>query len=420
MLVFQAMKILILYRHFWPDSPPYASMLRSIGRSLTDAGHDVTVWAEQPCYKASDYHRNAPSRETLDGIKVERLARLPVRAMPVAMRLLDKLLFIPRLLVKAVCSRVRNAHYDLVWTATIPPVLQGWAGRKIAGLFGARFLYHCQDLYPELAGHMGLWRQDGLLYRTMADIERRTRERADMLVTLSTDMEATVRALGEPQNLKVINNFPLESFSDVGTTYTNISLPLTRNDRKIQLIFAGNIGLFQGLETVIDAMRLIESDCPDIEFVLMGEGKALPNLKRRASGLSNVRFERHRAFDEARSLIATADVGVVSLEPEIYRYAFPSKTLTYLDLDVPLLVLVEEDSELASMVLTKKIGFVVEPRDTKKIEDQLRTISGNRSQLWDMKRAVHETYCNTLSGKARLKQWTTLFDDLAASGGPKA
>ena len=347
----ERVRILILYRHFWPDSPPYASMLRSIGRALVEAGHEVTIWTEEPCYKASDRNCPAPRREVLDGIVVERFTRLPDHVATGPMCLLDKLLFVPRLLLKAVIRRARGLRYDLVWTATIPPVLQGWAGRIIAGLFGAKFLYHCQDIYPELAGHMGLWRQDGLLYRVMASIERRTRERADLLVTLSDDMAATVRALGEPRKLVVINNFPLEDFSTVAVSGNERPVVETRrDDDKIRLIFAGNMGIFQGLEAVIDAMRLIETDCPAFEFVLMGEGKALPDLKRRAAGLSNVRFEPHRPYEEAQALITAADVGLVSLEPEIYRYAFPSKTLTYLGLGMPMLAVLEPESELANMI----------------------------------------------------------------------
>lgn len=369
------MKILILYRHFWPDSPPYASMLRSIGRALVEAGHEVTIWAEEPCYKPSDYNRSVPRRETVDGIVVERFARLPGPVATRSIRLLDKLLFVPRLLLKAVVRRARRARYDLVWTATIPPVMQGWAGRTIAAMFGAKFLYHCQDLYPELAGHMGLWRRDGLLYRIMARIEARTRARADLLVTLSDDMAATVRALGEPRKLVVINNFPLEDFSASGSEPPPSVVPARRDDGKIQIIFAGNMGIFQGLDAVVEAMRLIEIDCPALELILMGEGKMLPDLKKQAAGLSNVRFERHQPYEEAQSVIAKADVGLVPLEPGIQRYAFPSKTLTYLELGLPIFVIIDADSELAKMVTNKGLGWVSPGRDSEQIRQALLLIS---------------------------------------------
>lgn len=373
------MRILVLYRHFWPDSPPYASMLRSIGRTLVEEGHQVAVWAEEPCYKPSDRRLNVPRREILDGVAVERFARLPDCFAPTLMQMIDKLLFVPRLLLKAIVRRTRGASYDLVWTATIPPVVQGWAGRTIARLFGAKFLYHCQDLYPELAAHMGFCPQGSLLYHIMMRVERRTRESADLLVTLSDDMAETIRALGKPRKLAIINNFPLEDFSAAGHELTVPVVPLPRGEGKIQLIFAGNLGIFQGLETVVEAMRLIETDCP-LELILMGEGKALADLKRRAAGLSNVRFEPHRPYEEARALIAAADIGLISLEPEIYRCAFPSKTLTYLELGVPLLAILEPESKLAQMIEENRLGWVAPVRNPAAIGNSIRRAAADLSQ----------------------------------------
>ena len=48
------MNILFFYQHFWPDSPPYANMLRAIGGHLQQQGHAVTVLTGEPSYKTSD------------------------------------------------------------------------------------------------------------------------------------------------------------------------------------------------------------------------------------------------------------------------------------------------------------------------------------------------------------------------------
>src|SRR5690606_10824629 len=116
------MKILIVYRHFWPDSSPYASLLRSIGGHLVKQGHDVTIWCEQPCYKAADRMHTAPKTEILDGISVERFSRLPLSNRISIIGTLDKLMFLPLLLGKALRRKISGDKYELVWTATIPPV----------------------------------------------------------------------------------------------------------------------------------------------------------------------------------------------------------------------------------------------------------------------------------------------------------
>jgi len=370
------MRILIVYRHFWPDSPPYASMLRTLGRCLSEDGHDVTVWTMQPCYKTIDRQNRAPSSELLDGIMVERMEPFPGARRFAPLRTLDKIALPLRVITKALWRRLKGERYDLVWTPTIPPIAAGLAGRTIADLFGARFLYHCLDLYPEIAGHTGLWRRNGLVYRVAAAIERRTRRRADLLVTLSEDMADTVRALATPRRIAVINNFMLEDFrgrEEPAPPFAHSRTRSLRTDDKIQIVFAGNLGQFQGLETVVDAMKLIERERPDLELLMMGEGKAMPMLRERSAGLSNVRFEPHRPFSEAQRIIADADVGLVSLEPGIHRYAYPSKTLTYLGLGLPLLVLVDDDSNLATWVVEDRLGWATDRQSSRRIADLLRT-----------------------------------------------
>lgn len=405
------MKILVVYRHFWPDSPPYASMLRSIGRRLAADGYEVTLWCERPCYKLGDGEIDAPLRETLDGIAVRRFARLPGWRRSGAIRLADKLLFVPRTILRALATRLAGRRYDLVWTATIPPVLSGWAGRSMARLFGARFLYHCQDLYPELGAHMGMWSEQGLRHRLLARIEAKTRRRAHPLVTLSDDMAATVRMLAEPHSLAVINNFMLEDFSTADSGADRSPTPDARDDDKTRLIFAGNLGIFQELEVVIDAMRLVADERPDLELVLMGDGKALPKLLKRSEGLANVRFEAHRPFDEASREIAQADAGLVTLEKGVYRYAFPSKTLTYLGLGLPMLAIVEPESELAGMIVDNDLGVVAPSRDAQGIAKLLRTLRPSDRSRRDRLRGW---YAETMASHKALDRWAALIGSLRA------
>ncbi len=403
------MRILILYRHFWPDSPPYASMLRSIARRLVADGHEVTIWTQEPSYKASDFVHRVPRREVLDGIGVERFGLLPGFRQIGPVRVLDKLLFPLRLLLNALWRWLKGERYDLVWTATIPPVAQGMVGRWIAVLFSAKFLYHCQDLYPELGGHSGIWREDGLLDSVLSGIERRNRSRADVLVALSEDMAATVRGLAIPRGeLAVINNFMLEDFAGESAT---TALPAPPVREKVRLIFAGNLGQFQGLDLLVDAMRLVEAQRSDIELVFMGEGKALAGLKVQAAGLASVVFEPHRPFEAAQADIAAADVGIVSLEPGIYRLAFPSKTLTYLGLGLPLLCVVEPESQLARMVADNRIGWVA-PRDPAAIAAAIGKIGDARGDLPAMRNTAADWFTSRLDRPAVLDRWSAMIGGL--------
>ena len=402
------MKILILYRHFWPDSPPYASMLRSIGGHLAAQGLDVTVWCQEPGYKATDRLIDAPRRDVVDGIKVERQAALPGFRRAGLVRTLDKVLFPLRLLAKAMWRRLRGENFDLVWTATIPPVVQGMIGRWIARLFGAKFLYHCQDLYPELGAHSGSWKAGGVVDRAMRAVEAHNRREADVLVALSADMADTVRALAQPRGeLATINNLSVVSF-----TGESDALPLPaktgpRGDGPVELMFAGNVGRFQNLHLVLDGFCASRAAPDRMQLTFLGDGAAKEGLQKRAADLANVAFLPHRRFAEARAIITRADVGIVSLEPGIFRLAFPSKTITYLSLGLPVLCIVEPESEIASLIRDNGLGWTAAP-DVAAIAEATASIEGARADLPDIAQRVRSYYTQNMANDAILGQWSAL------------
>jgi glycosyltransferase involved in cell wall biosynthesis len=415
-------KILILYRHFWPDSPPYAAMLRSIAAHLVAAGHEVTIWAEMPVYKQSDGDLSPPRREVLDGIQVERFRRLPLWHRSGFVRTLAKLAYVPRIIAKALTAKAAGYEFDLVWTATIPPVLQGWCGRTVARIFAAKFLYHCQDLYPEIAVQSGMITEGGLLHRMGKAIEGKTRASADMLVTLSADMEATAAQLRSPRQSAIVNNFLLESFSQqrsssAKTVPSGHSQHISSGDADestIRIVFAGNVGRFQGLSQFVEGF-LDACETTPLHLTILGEGRALDDLKRQASGSPHIRFRNHLPFSDAAAVIAAHDFGLVALEPELYRYAYPSKTLTYFGLGLPVLAMVEPESELARLIEANGLGSVFPARSPKNIAAALCQLGRGADALPVLKANAARHYAERLATPARLNDWGTLINGLSAN-----
>ena len=404
------MKILIIYRHFWPDSAPYGAMLRSIGKHLSGEGHEVAVWSEHPGYKSGDLALTTPAAEVIDGMRVSRMGRLPGMRFSKWLRLADKALFPLRAFFKAIRHRLAGERYDLVMAVTTPVILSGMFGRLDAKILGADFLYHCQDIYPELGAHMGFWRSGGLLYRLLGALDARTRRKADYLVTLSQDMLDTVTELARPEgHVELINGFLPENFADADRRPAPPPPREYRSDR-MQLIFAGNLGVFQGLEGIVDAMRLIEQELPGLELLFLGEGKALPGLRERAKNLGNVLFKGHLPQAEAQDVIARADMGIVSLEPNIYRVAYPCKTFSYLGLGLPVLAIVEPRSELAHMVAQNGLGVVSQGREIDQIADALRAACRFHADDPEPQRRIVEYFDGNLSREHILSRWSDMLD----------
>lgn len=232
------------------------------------------------------------------------------------------------------------------------------------------------------------------------------------MVVLSEDMAATLRARprSEEMPIRVLNNFSLPSDAPIPG-----ELPFSLNPDKLIILFAGNIGRFQGLDIVIDAMVLLKQR-DDIEFILMGEGVAKPGLEKKVrSNGANVRFVGHQPIEVAKASMRQVDAGFVSLVPGMYQYAYPSKTMTYLEQGCPLIVAVEPESELAKETAAQGFGCCVPVGDSGALSELLTRLADDRTGIAEMHKAAFAKFQSSFSESAVLAEWSKILSEGSAS-----
>lgn len=351
------MRVAAVHRYFWPDTPPYASFLREIcGRWAVD-GHQVAVLTAQPSYTSSAYIADRPRRERIGSIAVERLPVLKEKGG--GPRQLVNFVGFPFLVAARLLAGRRP---DVVMCSTAPQVTLGWSVSLAARARGASFVYHCMDLHPEIGRLSGEF-ANPVVYRVLARMDLATMRRATRIVVLSEDMAVAVAARDAAlaSRTVVLNNFALPDEGVVGDG----PLPAP-GPGVLRVVFAGNIGRFQGLESIVAALQGLP-DQVRVELVFMGEGRAKEAVRAEArrvgKGRHTVTFLPQGPPELAKALMRQAHVGIVSLVPQVVRFAYPSKTATYAGEGLPMLVVCEQDSELARSVRETHLGWSVAPGD---------------------------------------------------------
>jgi glycosyltransferase involved in cell wall biosynthesis len=399
------MRALLIHRYFWPDTPPYAHMLRRIAAALATE-HEVTVLSTQPSYKPEVEIAAQPGSERLDGFSVRRMRLLPERSRGSPVRALNALLFALRVFAHV----VTRGRYDVVMISTSPPIVAGLAAGLAARLRGASFVYHCQDLHPEVALHSRLLRR-GLVYRLLLWLDSGNCRRASKVVVLSDDMKMTLRERGIAVDgrIEVVNNFALNGDSEPA-----VPEELEKSPGTFRIMFAGNIGRFQRLEQLIDIAQVLSHD-RRVEFVFLGDGAAKKQLMTQAEAMlgSTVKFVGHVPIDVVGQALSTADLCVVSLSPEIYRVAYPSKTMSYLCAGKPLLVFVEENSELARLVQAEAVGVVASGKSAATVAEAILELMDHPEQLRAMSRRAGQLGQRKFADRAVLPRWQNLFREVA-------
>jgi glycosyltransferase involved in cell wall biosynthesis len=89
--------------------------------------------------------------------------------------------------------------------------------------------------------------------------------------------------------------------------------------------------------------------------------------------------------------------------------------MTYLRQGCPILALVDEDSELASMVRENRIGLTVDQRATELLAKQLQELLIDRRSLDGARERARTVYIDNFSPEVQLKRWIALFEEVATS-----
>jgi glycosyltransferase involved in cell wall biosynthesis len=283
------------------------------------------------------------------------------------------------------------------------------AARTIRRLTKIPYLYHCMDLYPEVAELAGL-SPPRLLVRLARRLDTTTCRRAAAVVVLSEDMRATLLARGlDGGNIVVLNNFAVPDETD-----GPVADVLPEDPARFRITFAGNLGRFQGLTDLVDAVHRIAAHSPEVDLVFVGAGVSHTALQARAGNLlgTQIHFIDHQPAAGAALALAHSQLAVVSLLPGIYRVAYPSKTATCLAAGCRLLAVVEDESELAALVRDEDLGTVCPPGD---VDALVRAISAElaRGRLADTERErLRAVAAKHFDRSAKLDQWSRLVTEL--------
>jgi len=396
------LRVCFFNRSYWPDAGATGQLLTELAEGLVAMhGVDVTVVtgpAITPQGEAS------AGSEVHNGVRVVRVlgSRWPPRH--VVGRMANYLSYF----LSALVAGRRLVRQDIVVAMTDPPII-GLAA--LASRRGGRFVFFCQDIFPEVAALLEDFRSpvvDGLLDRVNRFLVRR----ADRIIALDETMtRRLVEGKGaDRRRISVIHNW---ADPDLFTEAARTNPFTARHElgNRFVVLHGGNIGLSQRLDIVLDAAERLR-DRPQVLFLFVGDGTSRARLEAsaQARGLGTaVRFLPYQARDEMRWSYAAADLCVISLREGLSGYIVPSKVYSILAAGKPFVAAVDRDSSVAAIAAEYDCGRVVAPGDGAGLAAHIRALMDDRAELAAMgdrarRAAGHFTRDGQVAAHAQLLQ----------------
>jgi colanic acid biosynthesis glycosyl transferase WcaI len=216
----------------------------------------------------------------------------------------------------------------------------------------------------------------------MERLEHFIYRRARAVVVISEWFRRRLLAKGvPPEKLVVIPNFVDTEFMQPGQRHNSFSVTHGL-DNQFVVLYAGNIGLTQGFETILAAAKRL-AHFPDLRFLIVGDGTRRVWLENQLAqeNLPNVTLLPYQARSVVPQIYASSDLCLVPLKRGTAQETFPSKIYTIMAAGRPVITSADPDSELTWVVGKANCGWAVPPDDPRALAASIESAYQHRSTL---------------------------------------
>ena len=341
-------KILVICQYYKPE--PFR--VSDICEELVRRGNEVHVVTGYPNYPEgniySGYGKGKKIDEEINGVKIHRCFTVP-RKTGAVKRLLNYYSYSISSTIYSVskkCVANDGKPFDVVFCNQLSPVMMAEAAIMYKKKYNVPVVMYCLDLWPESLIAGGVTR-NSLIYKIFYDISKRIYTQMDkILVTSKPFITYFNNEFGvEKAKIKYLPQYAEDIFKE---------LPLKKQSDICDLVFAGNIGSAQSVETIIKAAEILKDE--PIKFHIVGGGTDLNRIKELAKNLDNVVFYGRKSVDEMPEFYANADAMLITLEADPFlSMTLPGKIQSYMAAGKP--IIGSADGATKEIIEVAQCGF---------------------------------------------------------------
>ncbi|MDH0370218.1 hypothetical protein N7340_00225 [Comamonas aquatica] len=333
-------KLLIINRSFWPVYPVIGeALLRFAEQHATK--HEVGVILQDH----AGIRKKLAEHQRGQGVNFYPCKAWTVSGSSIARRALDAVFFMVWVFWVLLYKRPSK-----VYVSTDPPVLVPFIVMLYSKFFGAKYIYHLQDIHPEATNvvvKVNPW-----LFRFLKWMDVLSMRKANLLLTITEEMAEEIRVRsGFRGEIAIVSN-PSVAFDGV--------VPPPKKEKGFA--FCGNAGRLQRIPLLISAIEEYLEQGGELKFIFAGAGvyeKDLKNLSEKFK--DNVVYHGLVSPLKAAQLNCIYEWALLPIEDEVTRYAFPSKSSSYVFSGAKIMAICSESTSVAQWVLKNKLGVVVPP-----------------------------------------------------------
>ncbi|HDR2860688.1 TPA: colanic acid biosynthesis fucosyltransferase WcaI [Enterobacter asburiae] len=348
------MKILVYGINYSPELTGIGKYTGEMVEWMADQGHDVRVITAPP------YYPEWQVGERYSGWRYRReqgaatVWRCPLY-VPKQPSTLKRLIHLGSFALSSFFPLMAQRRWKPELIIGVVPTLFCTPGMRLLGkLSGARTLLHIQDYEVDAMLGLGMAGKGkgGRGAKLASAFERSGLHNVDYVSTISRSMMNKAQEKGVAAekviffpNWSEVARFRNVSEHDAVVLREQLGLP---EDQKI-ILYSGNIGEKQGLESVVEAAGQLSRHA--LTFVIVGQGGGKARLEKMVSerGLTNVKFYPLQPYEALPALLKMGDCHLVVQKRGAADAVLPSKLTNILAVGGNAVITAEADTELGQL-----------------------------------------------------------------------
>lgn len=363
-------KIWIVSEFYYPVLTSTGFYVTEIAEFLAKNGKNINVICTNSNYNQKLEYEFI-KRECRNGVVIHRIKSYRTDSINFVKRSFKLLITSARLFIKLLFSATKNDDVLVVTNPAFLIVLMPFV-KFIKGI-NYKILVH--DIFPENLAAIGKISENQIRYKILKKIFDYSYSNAELCIALGRDMKEVLSAkIGRSTGIEIITNWSdTDEVQALNKCQTNLIKKVNLQNKFI-FQFAGNLGNLQGLENILEAIKLVHNS--EIHFLFIGSGAFENKIQKfiELSNLNNLTLLDFQNRENQNDFLNACDIGIVTLSDGMFGLGVPSKSYNIMASGKPLLVIADDKSEISLCVREHQIGWVVKPNDPIALSNEISKI----------------------------------------------
>ena len=336
--MFKRYDFVVINRSLWPKYSINGSALLILLEKRLNSNTKVALVAQ--CNKQNKIDLNQSKKKL--GTKFFLAKAFSDSTSSIIIRILDSLFFMLWVLIVLIITRPKN-----IYISTDPPIIVPFIVALYSKFSSSKFIYHVQDIHPEATNLIS--KINIFLLRILKKIDNFTLCEANQIITLNENMKSQLLLrLKTNKEIKIIPNpsAPINSF---------------KLKKKRGFIFTGNLGRFNRIPLLSDAMSEYSTMGGKLKFVFVGGGIYANKILEQSKNNRSIKYFNKKTFSKAIIISKNYEWALAPIDDHITKFAFPSKLSSYACAGAKIMAICEENTSVAQWIKSNQLGIIVKP-----------------------------------------------------------